>query len=394
MQDFFAIFARGAVCFIPAVLCAAGLSACGGGAVEDSLYPAPGRMEVVSLEPVEDTRSNVIRGGDFEKWWSGAPLPEGNFYQPVKRSSVKPVPGNAPTESTGLRQTWHEADSPWLPEGRFGFRATGLRPHSRYELTLHARTNSPESIKLLAHGVRGEQEQLVQLAIPLLEVTEGSGWQELKATFETGVLPDVHFTTALYTMPAVEGGPYLELDNISVVLQSRMGEPTAPAPTADNLIANGSFEVWPNGVELPLGPFQRPDNLFSTIEPHLHKPHDGRYSVHQIWTAHDREAAPNELFGVAAEVNPQTDYIFRCHASRAGGGTAAMEVYGKRGEEYFAIATPLFTIDNEKPGFVGYEGRFNSGDHTTVVVVVRVPESVTKFSNRVVWDNWRLEPAP
>lgn len=75
----------------------------GGGAVPG--YPAPGEMQVVSMERLEQQagRGNLLRNGDFRDWWAGAPVPNGFLPPDPELSTVAKIPD---ASVSGLMQSW------------------------------------------------------------------------------------------------------------------------------------------------------------------------------------------------------------------------------------------------------------------------------------------------
>lgn len=357
---------------------------------------AAGSIELVSVTPVSrvSEQYELFPEGKI-RWWAGAPRPEGLFYAPGSHAKIERVPGVEPSEQFAVRQVWATPDSRWSRDHRFAFRVRELEQYGRYAFSVTARTNSTEPITIDASGVKPPEEELIPLASPLVQIEPSEEWKEYSATFETGTLTRVHFTTALTTMPTAVEAPWLELDNISITLVEGGVRPAVPDPAPGSLIANGSFEAWPNGADSPLGPFEPPLESYAKLEPTLQQVDDGRIAVHQIWSSSDAGAATMALFRAEVTVQPQTNYTFACRAARAGEGTAVVEVYGKRGNSYEVVSVPLLTIDNSAPGYHTYKATFSSGDYEVVAIATRVPQGVTAFPNRVLWDSWQLqETAP
>ncbi|MBI1319453.1 MAG: hypothetical protein GC168_10975 [Candidatus Hydrogenedens sp.] len=354
-------------------------------------------MAVLSITPVEEVSSgdNLFPEGDFEDWWAGAPNPSGRYVPPGPASGIERVAGGEPGSGRGqyaLKQTWAQPDSRFNELGRFGFHVEPLEPYAEYKLSLEARTNSAIPVQLTALGQQETDGPMVPLAIPLLSISQSEAWQPLEARFVTGVLPRIVFTTALTQFPESDEAPFLLIDNIHVEKIADGQKPESPAPDAGSLIANGSFELWPNGVAIPLGKYQGPDAEFSRIEPFMTVVKDGKIALHQVWEKGDGQAPPSKLFGVTAVVEPNKKYRFQCVATRPGESVAQIEVYGKKADGFQAIAAPLFLLDKNANNFSAYEGSFDSGPHDTVLIVSRAAGIAANAANRILWDLWQLAP--
>ena len=96
-------------CCIAVLLCAPGLSGCGGSAEEDRDFPPPGTMRVMSSTRLDSSvqAKNILVKGDFTAWWAGAPTPTGYFGPGAEYSKLERV-----WSSSGFiaHQQWPQAD--------------------------------------------------------------------------------------------------------------------------------------------------------------------------------------------------------------------------------------------------------------------------------------------
>jgi len=93
------------------VLAAVLLAGCGG-APEPLTpdLPAPGSMVTLSVQPLappapaEPAVPNLLKGGDFQSWWAGAPAPQG-------LSAPDPAFSRLERVQAGVRQVWEASDT-------------------------------------------------------------------------------------------------------------------------------------------------------------------------------------------------------------------------------------------------------------------------------------------
>lgn len=116
-----------------AVLCLAGCGREGG----DPDMPPPGEVWLIGVEPVQrggDTGRNLLSNGDFQRWWAGAPGPEG-FLRPAPSSTLE-RPVDAPPAWFAARQIWREPTG--ALEEQLRLDAGILEAGRRYRLTVIA----------------------------------------------------------------------------------------------------------------------------------------------------------------------------------------------------------------------------------------------------------------
>lgn len=95
---------------LPALLAVVCLAGCGG--TPEPLVPdlpAPGTMVTLSVQPlapaaVERTAPNLLKDGDFQAWWAGAPAPKALTAPDAAFSKLERAPA-------GVRQVWEASDT-------------------------------------------------------------------------------------------------------------------------------------------------------------------------------------------------------------------------------------------------------------------------------------------
>lgn len=125
----------------------AALGGCGrSGGLEDPELPGPGRMVVLSVEPVERERGAVARddnllvGGGFSDWWVGASAPQGVFPPSAALSRLEKT-------DAGMRQVWNAPDTYEELAARARAQAPNLTP-GEYEVEVVARGPSGATVSV------------------------------------------------------------------------------------------------------------------------------------------------------------------------------------------------------------------------------------------------------
>ncbi len=113
---------------------------------DDPEMPGPGRMVVLSVEPVERQRgavvkdNNLLEGGDFADWWVGASAPQGVFPPDGGLSSLEKT-------DMGMRQAWQASDTYEELAARARAQAPSLTP-GEYEVEVVARGPSGATVSI------------------------------------------------------------------------------------------------------------------------------------------------------------------------------------------------------------------------------------------------------
>lgn len=363
----------------------------GGGGNNDA--PPPGQMEVLSIVPVETAPPPpLIPASAFETWWAGAPAPASEaIVLPRKGAELSRAKGNAADGELAIRQTWTAKDSPWNPENFFGVQVDELKPHTQYKLTGAAYTEDDSSATLEVYGFTGADTDLWHMDLGWVQVNPAEGWQTFEGAFATGELTTVRITAACYTEASEENPNTVLWDNWQL---TEVGPAEWPEvkPTEDNLIANGSFEIWVPGAPAPRGPFLAPHEGMdrSRVTPLLLAHPDGNVSLRQQWSESDREDAPTTLFGAQFMLDENTTYEFRMLAHMMQTGTVTLEAYGiDENNKVYTLAAPLIEVPAQN-AWTKYSGQFDTGEYEKVRIVVRGPADAAAYPNKALFDAWQL----
>ncbi len=386
----FCRYGRGPAVLSALFVLAAGCGGGGGG------YPPPGHMEVLAITPVEPLPPPpVIPADTFEAWWAGAPTPSSEaIVLPETGSEITRAKGNATDGEIAFRQVWTKKDSPWNPERLFGVQVDELKPRTQYKLTGNALTEDDSSATIEVYGFTGKDERLWQMAVEWVQVNPGEGWQTFEGAFSTGDLTTIRITTACYKEVIPEAPSVVVWDGWQLE-EAGPAEWAEVAPAPDNLIANGSFEVWVPGVPAPEGPFIAPHDGMdhSRVTPMLLVHPEGKASLRQDWRESDREDPPTTLFGVQLMLEKNATYEFRMLAHMLKTGAVAIEAYGiDESNKVYTLAAPLVDVP-EQNAWTKYSGQFNTGEYTKVRIVVRGPADAAAYPNQALFDSWQLVKA-
>lgn len=166
-------------------------------------------------------------------------------------------------------------------------------------------------------------------------------------------------------------------------------------PNALPLIANGSFEDWPENSPDPAGPFVNPRAVRASwvLRRHvLDESPEGQIAARQRWSQSDSAARAPRLFGVRVhDLRPESNYRFSFRANTLGSVGAAVLVYGVYGGNKFApIAVPLVELEGINE-WKDYTAWFDSGVFSEVKIATRSPAAGSvKFPLAMLWDDWQL----
>jgi hypothetical protein len=370
------------------------LAGCGGELPTAEGFPAPGELQVVSIRPVGDEReASLLPNGSFEDYYAGAPGPTGPYVHPapdighstIQRSDAQPAEGRF-----AVAQEWRASDWEDAVDDLFGATIEGLRPQTAY--TFRAQADPGEGLggTIMLYFVRegGGYEPFHEIV-----VEPGAGFRTYSATFNTGPYTRLRIATL---------GPWQEGAYPSTILWDDWQLARATQDEIDSiaelpmagLLPNGSFEVWFYGASAPSGGYVPPapalgHGQVDRIDKNLA---DGKYALKQTWTGSDSEDPVSALFGITLTgLAPNTPHRLRVRANTLGEGSGQIEVHGvgkPPAELLLLAAQPLQTA----AGYREYTLEFDSGEHTSIRIATRGPKGDATYPNRVLWDDWHLEP--
>lgn len=354
-------------------------------------FPAPGKMQLVSVQPVDALeRRNLIPEETFENWYAGAERPSSSaILLPLNTSNIERDMTDPAVGRVCIRQVWNAKDSVWRPDDLFGVEVNGLAPNSRYRLTLHAKTTPGSSAVLAAFGIR-EGDPLWQLVDKQwLTISPGDGWRDFDAEFDTGEFTSVRFTTGFFNDVDPAKPNTVLWDDWRL---HKVGASAAMEVKYNGLIANGGFTAWVPGKRAPEG-FLPPDAALghSDVFPMRITDRDGDgTSVQQEWLASDAKDDPKAWFGLQLKVEANRDYAFKMRGHDRG-VPLVVGVYGVDGAGTLnAIQDPLVVFDTVKD-WQDHEAHFNTGAYDQIRIVSHVAASATEFPSFAIFDAWSLE---
>ncbi len=169
---------------------------CGGDSgvqLAGSMPVEPGTVETVSITPIEPPEpGNLIRNGDFKEWQAGTSAPDyfmapdaGHAYSTLERAT------GPDGEETAVKQTWQTSDALDSYTNVFRTWVTGLRPNTRYEMTIRANNPSRNDLLLRAFQYNARSPAEAELMTEKPEVLGGipightEGFTESKFAFTT-----------------------------------------------------------------------------------------------------------------------------------------------------------------------------------------------------------------
>lgn len=361
-------------------------------------YPPPGHMRVVSVTRIDDgpVSDDFVRLG-YEEWYPGAPRPTGPFLGPPKHIKLSPKISEMATGDVSLAVKWSKPDSRWSTERRFGMVFDTLRKNTEYEVALTAEGDGSMPLYLEVHAQNQDDAETfsVPVAVPAVKLELAGERKEFKGVFVTGVADSYALTIVCFgSIPS--DGLTAVLGDVRLRPMREVDYRTEIVATEENLIPNGSFEYWPPGEHLPLGPWSATEKDYK-IETHMRRAKHGVRCVHQTWGGNANVKLPVDEFGVdVVGLKRETEYIFTCYADSLKTTAASIHVFGR--DEAGALKklkSPIVTIRPQKSGFVLHEGRFTTGGYTEVRIVSAIsPESGKGEKRRILWDDWRLVAAP
>ena len=368
-----------------------------GSGTSSSDYPPPGEVRVISVTPMVPQQSSsrsLIANGTFEDWHAGAPVPSGPYQAPGQASAIKRV--QREDGGKALSQRWTRTDSKWNLEGRFVVGLANLKSETDYHLALEAKLVSGKPVSFELHSLDDEGTQY-PVCQSLFLAEADKGWQQFATTFSSGIPKQAVLVTGCFEMPS-EGKQELQIDNLVLKEVGPTEERPLPHEPEDNLIANGHFNVWLTGKELPEGPFVPPAASAgkSVITRRVAgTPEDPyKYLILQTWKENDSADDPKDLMGVVVDVEADTDYTLVCALNTRNRYQVAVSVFGQAADGSFApIRKPLFEVV-EKKDHGRYTNPFNSGSFTRIKIAAHVPSSTESFPNEPIWYYWILTETP
>ncbi|MBX7259228.1 MAG: hypothetical protein K1Y02_22900 [Candidatus Hydrogenedentes bacterium] len=171
--------------------------------------------------------------------------------------------------------------------------------------------------------------------------------------------------------------------------------PVDVADTAVNLVPNGDFNEWPDGIRVPLewthAYGYTLEKMPSTISAYSGTTYDNWKAVEQTWRESDGADSVLRQFGVNVKgLAKDTDYRLSFKAKNPGGVTAVVAVWGiidEKKSKVERIASPLIQLVQSE-NFRDYSAVFNSGSFETIRIVTACPKA--KFPATVIWDRFEL----